>query len=138
LDDFRLKVDNAYEWFSDHYPAISEHLEKYEIDARKRADKGDFWWELRSCDCYSYFEGPKIVHPEIAMESRFAYDDTGLYPLKTIFTIPLNDKFLLSVLNSRLAFEYLKNTRSILGDAEKRGRLLMQLIYLEKMPIPKI
>ncbi|MCL5024115.1 MAG: Eco57I restriction-modification methylase domain-containing protein [Nitrospirae bacterium] len=138
LDEFRVKVDNAFEWFADHYPAISAHFKKHESAAKKRADKGDFWWELRPCDYYDYFEKPKIVYPEIAMESRFALDETGAYPIKTIFTIPLDDKFLLSVLNSKLSFEYLKNTCSVLGDVDKRGRLLLQLIYLENLPIPRI
>ncbi len=138
LDDFRKKVDSAFQWFSAHYPTLADHLIKYEGEAKKRADKGDFWWELRPCDYYDYFEGPKIVYPEIAMESRFAFDNTGAYPIKTIFTIPLEDKFLLAVLNSKLSFEYLKNTCSVLGDIEKRGRLLLQLIYLEKLPIPRI
>jgi fido (protein-threonine AMPylation protein) len=136
--DFSKKVDNAFKWFSAHYPALADHLKKYEGDAKKRADKGDFWWELRPCDYYAYFERPKIVYPEIAMESRFAFDDTGVFPIKTIFTIPLDDKFLLAVLNSKLSFEYLKNTCSVLGDVDKRGRLLLQLIYLEKLPIPRI
>jgi hypothetical protein len=137
-DEFRKTVKSAFQWFTDHYSALADHLKQFESDAKKRADKGDFWWEIRSCDYYDYFEGPKIVYPEIAMESRFAFDDSEAYPIKTIFTIPLNDKFLLAVLNSKLSFEYLKNTCSVLGDVDKRGRLLLQLIYLEKLPIPRI
>jgi fido (protein-threonine AMPylation protein) len=138
LDDFRKMVAGAFQWFTDHYSALADHLKQFESDAQRRVDQGDFWWELRPCDYYAYFEGLKIVYPEIAMESRFAFDNTGAYPIKTIFTIPLDDKFLLAVLNSPLVFEYLKNTCSVLGNVDKRGRLLMQLIYLEKLPIPRI
>jgi fido (protein-threonine AMPylation protein) len=137
-DNFGKKVDNAYEWFLDHYPALANHLTRFKEKAEIRADKGDFWWELRPCDYYGYFDMPKIVYPEIAKESRFAFDDTGVYPLKTIFTIPSNDSFLLAILNSKLSFEYLKNICSVLGDVDNKGRLLQQLIYVEKLPIPII
>jgi len=137
-NSFRKKVDNAYEWFSDHYPTLANHLNKFKEKAEIRDDKGDFWWELRPCDYYEYFDKPKIVYPEIAKESRFAFDDTGAYPLKTIFTIPSKDLYLLAILNSKLSFEYLKNICSVLGDVNNKGRLLQQLIYVEKLPIPII
>jgi hypothetical protein len=41
------------------------------------------------------------------------------------------------VLNSKAAWHFLKNTCSSLGDPEKGGRLLMQTIYLETLPIPQ-
>ncbi|MCG2721489.1 MAG: Eco57I restriction-modification methylase domain-containing protein [Thermodesulfovibrionales bacterium] len=138
FESFKVKVNNAFEWFSTHYPGLASHLKNFKEKAEIRADKGDFWWELRPCDYYEYFESPKIVYPEIAKESRFAFDDTGVYPLKTIFTIPSNDLYLLAILNSNLTFQYLKNICSVLGDADKRGRLLQQLIYVEKLPIPRI
>ncbi len=135
---FQKGISNAFVWFSAHYPAIAKHLKKFEEKALRRSDKGDFWWELRPCDYYDYFDMPKIVYPEIALESRFAFDDTAAYPLKTVFTIPMDDKYLLTILNSKAAFGYLKSICSVLGDTNKRGRLLLQLIYLEKLLVPRI
>jgi hypothetical protein len=118
------------------YPAIFAHLKQWERDLKAREDQGQHWWELRSCAYYDVFEHSTIVYPEIARESRFAMNTTATYPLKTVFSIPSSDLFLLAVLNSRTAWHFLKNTCSSLGDPEKGGRLLMQTIYLETLPIP--
>ena len=118
------------------YPAIFAHLKKWKAELEKREDQGNHWWELRACAYYDVFEKTKIVYPEIARESRFSVDSSAIFPLKTIFSIPSSDSFLLGVLNSRVAWHYLKNTCSPLGDPEKGGRLLMQAIYLETLPIP--
>jgi type I restriction-modification system DNA methylase subunit len=125
-------------WFEDNYPAIAKHLGPYKEDAIKRSDQGDYWWELRACNYYDAFEKPKIVYPEIAMESRFAFDDEKRYCNKTLFIVPQKDLFLLGVLNSKLAWTFLKRTCSVLGDADKRGRLLMQYIYLKQLPIRQL
>ena len=86
------------------HPAISSHLEQYEIAAKKRQDQGIYWWELRACDYYDEFDVPKIVYPDIAKESRVAFDNDGLYFSNTVYFIPLDDKYLLGILNSKLIF----------------------------------
>ncbi len=118
------------------YPAVFAHLKKWEHDLKAREDQGNHWWELRACAYYDVFVQPKIVYPEIARESRFALDFSGIHPLKTVFSIASSECFLLGVLNSKAAWHFLKNTCSSLGDPEKGGRLLMQAIYLETLPIP--
>ncbi len=120
----------------ERYPAIFEHLKQWQPELEKRYDKGNHWWELRACKYYKEFEQPKIIYPEIAKESRFTFDNNAIYPLKTIFSIPTNDSYLLGVLNSQAVWNYLKNTCSVLGDSEKGGRLTLQTIYVSKIPIP--
>ena len=44
--------EKAWEWFKNSYPAISERLEPFKNKAKKRTDKGDYWWELRACAYY--------------------------------------------------------------------------------------
>jgi len=129
---------DAWKWFEKNYPAIAYHLKKHEEPAQKRLDQGDYWWELRACDYYDKFEMPKIVYPEIAMESRFTFDDSGNYLNKTVFMISGDDLFLLGVLNSKIAWAFLKRTSTVLGDADKRGRLLLQWIYVKQLPIYRI
>jgi len=119
------------------YPAIMHHLKRWEDQLRKRSDQGNHWWELRPCDYYHVFDQPKIVYPEIAKESRFALDLSGLYPIKTVFSVPTQDLFLLAILNSSPAWEFLKNVCTALGDPENRGRLTLQTIYVRQVPIPK-
>ncbi len=118
------------------YPAIMQHLCQWQPELEKRADQGNHFWELRACAYYNAFDKPKIMYPEIAKEERFAFDIHGTYPLKTAFSIPVNDLYLLGVLNSSAAWEYLKNVCSVLGDENKGGRLTLQSIFVSKLPIP--
>ena len=118
------------------YPAIFNHLKQWQPELEIRSDKGPNWWELRACAYYNVFDEPKIVYPEIAKEPRFSMDLTSTYPLKTAFSIPSSDKYLLGVLNSALAWGYLKSVCSVLGDPEKGGRLTQQTIFVSKLPIP--
>ncbi len=129
---------DAWDWFSMHYKPLADHLSSYEKQARRRTDKGVYWWELRPCDYYDLIEKPKIVYPDIAKESRFALDDAGMYPVNTVYFLPSRDLYLLSVLNSRLVFFFMKQTSSVLGDAESGGRLRFFGQYMAKLPIRKI
>lgn len=113
--------DAAWLWFQENYPALTDHLEPFAKKAAKRCDKGEFWWELRSCDYYDAFEKPKILYPVIAKESRMTYDTKGTYVGNTVYMIPVDDLYLLAVLNSRLIFSFFKRTASVLGDADKGG-----------------
>lgn len=120
----------------DRYPAIFNHLKQFRVKAKNRTDQGNQWWELRHCAYYGIFTEPKIHYPEIAKESRFVLDSSGLFPNKTVFSIPLGDWFLLAVLNSSTIWKYLKSICSVLGDENASGRLTLQTIYLETLPIP--
>jgi methylase of polypeptide subunit release factors len=132
------KNNNAWKWLQKNYPAITSYLEPHAEMAQKRSDKGDYWWELRACSYYDEFEKNKIVYPEIAREPRFAYDTNKYYQNKTTFLIPTKDLYLLGVLNSKLAWTFLKRTCTVLGDADKGGRLMLQWIYVKQLPIKKI
>jgi hypothetical protein len=52
------------------------------------------------------------------------------------FSIPSNDLYLLGILNSAPAWDYLKSTCFVLGDENKGRRLTLQSIYVSKLPIP--
>ena len=52
---------NAEETFRKTHPSVLEHLNHFRDAAIKRTDQGAFWWELRSCDYWDAFDGPKIV-----------------------------------------------------------------------------
>jgi hypothetical protein len=97
------------------------------------------WYEIQdTIDYFTEFEKPKIIYPEIAKESRFALDKDKYYLNKTCFLIPVEDYFLLGILNSKVAWFFLKRLCSVLGDADKSGRLLQQKIYIETLPIRPI
>ena len=129
---------DPWKWFCEKHPGIALHLEQYQNSCRKRYDKGEFWWELRSCDYYPEFEKPKIVWPEIAKEPRAHLDQNGLYFPTTVYILPRPDKYLLGVLNAKATWFFLQRTCSVLGDINERGRLRLKRQYISELPIPSI
>ncbi len=123
----------AWAWLREHYPAICRWLEPFEAKARKRYDKGEFWWELRACEYYDKFEEPKILYAEISQSGNFTLDFQKNYSDTTSYIIPIASKELLGILNSKLfvfVFSYISS--------EIRGGFLRwKRQYMERMPIPK-
>jgi hypothetical protein len=118
---------------------VEEHLAQWKDRLKKRA-LDQAWYELqqaqqRYCE---QFEHPKIVYPDIAMESRFTFDTDGLYLDMTAFAIASSDKSLLGILNSQVVWFFLKRTAAVLGDADKRGRLRLKRQYVERIPLPEV
>lgn len=118
---------------------LKVHLAKWKSRLENRA-LNQAWYELqqaqqRYCE---QFEHPKIVYPDIAMESRFTLDAEGAYLDMTAFAIPSADKALLGILNSQVVWFYLKRTAAVLGDADNRGRLRLKRQYIERLPLPEV
>ncbi|MFV9507091.1 MAG: Eco57I restriction-modification methylase domain-containing protein [Oscillochloridaceae bacterium umkhey_bin13] len=118
------------------YPAIFTHLQQWQDFLEKRSDKGKFWWELRPCDYYHIFDQPKIVFPDIAKESRFTLDTEGKIFGNTVYLIATGDSFLLAVLNTSIIWKFASQQMTVLGDAEKGGRLRFFRQFVEQIPIP--
>ncbi len=124
----------SWQWLESHYPAIAQWLEPFEKAAKKRGDKGDFWWELRACAYYGEFEKPKIVYPDLSQGSKFHLDKkSSLFP-NTAYFIGASDNFLLSLLNSKAIWFFLKGISDAMRGGEWRIRLFTQNI--ERIPIP--
>ena len=120
------------------HSAVMAHLCQWEDRLRARQDQGSHWWELRACSYYGLFDQPKILYPEIALEQRFAYDAAGgIYTNNKGFVIPTDDLYLLGVLNSADAWAYTSSCCAVLGDAGKRGRVMLQWVNLQRLPIPE-
>jgi len=130
------------------YPAIKNYLHQFknELTPKPNNWKGDFWsgrkagnyqwYEIQDAvEYYLDFEKPKIVYPDIAKESRFAFDFGGLFIANTIYFIPCNDFYLLGLLNSKLIYSYFKRIAAVLGDADKGGRLRWFDQDVRKIPI---
>ena len=83
---------DAWSWLSNEYPALAGHLLPYADACRKRQDQGDYWWELRPCDYYQFFEAPKIVFPDISKAPRFYLDADGFYLANTAYCLGTDDK----------------------------------------------
>jgi len=129
---------SAWKWFKENHPILAGRLEPFAESARKRQDKGDFWWELRSCSYYEYFEKPKIIFPDITKEPRFFLDTDCYYLTNTAYCLGTDDLYLLGILNSRLFWFAISNISIPFGirAGQYRYRLIYQ--YMEKVPIRPI
>ena len=126
---------NKWTWLKKEYPAIAKHLEPYEPRAEKRCDKGEFWWELRSCDYYAEFESPKLILPDISLRGNFIIDMEGaFYCVNTAYIISNADPYLLGLMNSSLITFFYKN----LSASYRGGYLRFIYQYLIKLPVSVI
>ncbi|MCL4486959.1 MAG: N-6 DNA methylase [Chloroflexi bacterium] len=120
------------ETFATCYPSVHRHLKAFEEPLRKRADKGRFWWELRQCDYYEAFDGPKIVVQCIAYFSQFALDREGHYVNNKVLFVPSEDLYLLAILNSRVAWWVINRTFQHMKD----DGVSVDVQFLLALPIP--
>jgi len=126
---------DAWAWFTKNYAAIGEHLLQYAEKLRMRQDQGEYWWELRACDYYGFFERPKIVFPDICKGPRFYLDLKGNYLSNTAYCLGTDELYLLGFLNSRLFWFAIANISIPFGvrAGQYRYRLIYQ--YMEKTPV---
>ncbi len=136
------------------YPGVKEYLNQYKESLIPKPegwdDKHDGewkgrkpgsyeWYEIQdTVDYYEAFEKPKIVFPDIAMNSRFAFDNDKRYVLNTGYVIPVDDFFLLAILNSTLIESWYRHNSAVLGDADMGGRMRFIYQYVSKIPIKEI
>ncbi|WP_370090395.1 Eco57I restriction-modification methylase domain-containing protein [Ekhidna sp.] len=91
-------------WFSKTLPSLYKLLQPFAERAKKRTDKGDYYWELRACDYYDLFEKPKIMYQKFQVKPCFIYDTEGLYCNDSMWIIPTEDLSLLGILNSKMGW----------------------------------
>ena len=126
-----ITEEDGWNYIKQKYPKIAEHLEPFKEKAKKRYDQGDFWWELRACDYYSHFENEKIVWPNLQDSNKFAYDNEGFYINAPAVILPTNNKGLLCILNSKLAWYFFKDICVI----RSGGFIEMKPQYFEQFPL---
>ncbi|WP_211435930.1 TaqI-like C-terminal specificity domain-containing protein, partial [Candidatus Kuenenia stuttgartensis] len=100
--------------------------------ARKRYDKGEFWWELRNCAYYDLFAKPKIIFPNLQNSNKFAYDISGTYLNAPAVFLPTDAKWLLGILNSKVVWYFLKTICVV----RSGGFIEVKPQYFEQIPIP--
>jgi type I restriction-modification system DNA methylase subunit len=115
------------------YPAIVRHLKRWESELRRRFDQGNYWWELRSCRYYDSYEGPQVMWGNLATKPPFAWVAGPLYTIAPAVSIPSEEKWLLGILNSDYAREFVA-----LQCIERSGGFLeFKPQYVETIPIPR-
>ena len=123
----------AWAWLQQHYPAICQWLEPFSEKAKKRGDKGEFWWELRACAYYDAFEEAKLYYADISDKPNFSLDEESYYAANTCYFIPNASHFLAGLMQSNITwFLYTGMAPSVRGGFY---RFFSQ--YVETLPIPK-
>ncbi|MER2999176.1 TaqI-like C-terminal specificity domain-containing protein [Pontibacter populi] len=128
MEDSELE---PWEWIKENYTSLANFLAPHEEKAKKRADKGNFWWELRACAYYHEFQKNKILFQEIATFQAFTWDEVGAYSNNKTFIIPNADLYLLGLLNSKVTWYFINQIASKL----QGGALAMQTPYTFQIPI---
>jgi type I restriction-modification system DNA methylase subunit/DNA-binding TFAR19-related protein (PDSD5 family) len=114
-----------------NYPSIFEYLNENAVSLKKRSDQGDYWWELRACDYYDVFEGPKISYLMFQTKPTFTYDNGGIYTNNAIWSFRVNDMFLLGLLNSKIGWFLISNFCT-----QIQGGYQTAYKYMSRIPVP--
>lgn len=122
----------ASAWFSQHYPALFAYLQPFEVPAKKRTDKGEFWWELRACAYYEAFDKPKIFYPDITDSPKFHLEIKGAFSGNTAYFYPIDSQYVAGLLNSKVVWFFLMGV----ADAVRGGFFRMFSQNLNQIPIP--
>ena len=122
--------------FAERYPAIFRYLSKHKSALSNRADRGVFWWELRSCDYYAEFSKPKIIYAGLAKIVRASYDTTGIFCGNSAFIIPTDDLSVLGFMLSKAFDWFARHNFTMLGDPWHGGRLQFKTASMVKVPFP--
>jgi len=130
------KANDAEQVFRETHPSVFEHLNQFRDAAIKRTDQGKFWWELRSCDYWDAFDGPKIVWPDISKLPRFSIDTGGRYLGNTGYIIPGGDYYLLGILSSWATWFFISKTAQPLRLRGDRWQYRLIAQFMEQVPIP--
>jgi adenine-specific DNA-methyltransferase len=127
-----MPLYSAWDWFKHNYPALANHLMQFKKKAEARIDKGDFWWELRSCDYYQEFKKPKIMYQKFQVKPCFIYDEYNLYCNDSMWIIPTENRALMGILNSKMGWWLISKYCTAIQNG-------FQLIwkYFGQIPIPK-
>jgi hypothetical protein len=141
---YQIHYNNKYLLYTYHgvriarFPAVAEHLSAFRERLQKRVTKQE-WYELQQPQYRfsEYMDNPKIIFPDIATSTRFALDTTGYYGTNTTYYLPVTDKFLLGILNSRLGqFYFVQVCAGLEGTGDTYLRFFGQ--YLSGFPIRTI
>jgi type I restriction-modification system DNA methylase subunit len=127
-----LDEDSAFRKMESHYYESMNILKSFEEKAKKRYDKGDYWWELRNCAYYELFEKPKIVFPNLQNANKFSFDDSGRYINAPAVILPTSDKALLAIINSKIVWYFLTQICVV----RSGGYIEVKPQYFEQIPIP--
>lgn len=102
-----------------------------EVKSRKKTNNK--WFETQDAIAYyAEFAKPKIMYQKFQVKPCFVYDEQGLYCNDSMWIIPSEDKALLALLNSKMAWWLMKKKCT---QIQNGVQLIWQ--YLSKIPVPR-
>ncbi|MBQ5610093.1 MAG: Eco57I restriction-modification methylase domain-containing protein [Fibrobacteraceae bacterium] len=102
-----------------------------EVKSRKKTNNK--WFETQDAIAYyAEFAKPKIMYQKFQVKPCFVYDEQGLYCNDSMWIIPTEDKALLALLNSKMAWWLMKKKCT---QIQNGVQLIWQ--YLSKIPVPR-
>ena len=141
-DDESIKgaSPQAERLFQQQYPAVYKHLLSYknELSKRNKAETGIRyeWYALQrwGAKYWNDFFEQKIVWGNLCLSSQFALAEEGYFINAPSPMIVPGNKYVLSVLNSRLGDWYIRQ----LGVTRNGGYFEYKPMFVEQLPIPMI
>ena len=119
------------------YPAVEAYLKQFKEALLKRATSANHeWYELQQpqMGIYPEFDKLKIIYPDIGRQPEFALDTEHHFMGNTLYCIPEQGEFLLSILNSQVVeFFYSQVSTQI-----QHGYFRFIAQYMEQIPIPNV
>ena len=126
----------------EQYPAIKNYLETYrerltprnspEIKVGRKPGPYE-WFEIQdTVDYYEKFEELKITWPNLQSESKFCIDQKGYYINAPSVILPVGNKTILCIINSKLIWFFLKSICVV----RSGGYIEVKPQYFEQIPIP--
>lgn len=123
------------------YPAIKRHLASFKKDLEpKKSDRqkrgrkpGSYqWYEIQdNIAYYEAFEQPTITWGNLAIEPKFAFDESPSYVSAPANIIPTDDLYLLAILNSPLCKWWI----SLQAAVRAGGFLEYKPMYVGEIPV---
>jgi adenine-specific DNA-methyltransferase len=93
--------------FEQTYPAIYQWFEPMRNDLIRRADQGQYYWEIRSYAYWQEFEQPKIILSKFMNQATFAFDRAKYFHNDALYMIAGTSEYTVAVLNSNVAWWFL-------------------------------
>jgi len=116
----------------EEYPVIKEHLDKYWVEIKNRDDQGITPYNLRSCAYMDDFSKQKIAWGNLNLSAAFTLSPEKMFINAPATMIVPGDKYLLGILNSKLADYFIRN----LGVTRNGGYFEYKPMFVSKMPVP--
>lgn len=129
--EFCLKFPKTYEYLRTYKDILINKKEKYKTNPK-------YWYSLHRAREISIFESKKIITPEISLGANMTIDNLGFYTNTTVYNfikkhdINMSEEYLITILNSKLMWFFLKNTGTML----RGGYFRFMTTYLENFKFP--